>query len=90
MLDDECHLIGDDEPCYDYIGIMKELVIGNKRRDSHNMFDVSDATLMWLMSVLEVRLSAIDANDSKRKLSDSSRKMLKERIDNELQAVTSM
>lgn len=77
MLDD-AYQADFEEPDFDYIGIMKNLLLANKYRDENNQLELSSDTISWLFSILDVML--YQNKPSGRKLSDKSRAALNERM----------
>ena len=77
MLDD-AYQADFEEPDFDYIGIMKNLLLANKYRDENNQLELSSDTISWLFSILDVML--YKNKPSGKKLSDKSRAALKERM----------
>lgn len=75
MLDD-AYQLDTDEPIFNYIRIMKNLVLANKFRDEDNQLELSSETVDWLFSILDVLL--FKEEPSKKKVSLVSRKALKE------------
>lgn len=55
MLDD-AYQADPEEPDFDYVGIMKNLLLSDKHRDERNRLELSSETVEWLFSILDVML----------------------------------
>ena len=78
MLDD-AYQADNEEPDFDYIGIMKNLLLANKFRDENNQLELSSDTVNWLFSVLDIFL--YKNKPSARKLSAITKDALKKRME---------
>lgn len=78
MLDDAYQADSEEHPDFDYIRIMKNLLLANKHRDENNQLELSSETIEWLFSILDIML--YKNRPSGRKVSDKSRAALKEKM----------
>lgn len=78
MLDDAYQADSEEHPDFDYIRIMKNLLLANKHRDENNQLELSSETVEWLFSILDIML--YKNRPSGRKVSDKSRAALKEKM----------
>ena len=77
MLDD-AYQVDSEEPIFDYIGIMKNLVLANKYRDEDNQLELSSDTINWLFSVLDTMM--FKQTPSKKKMSEKSKNAFNKRL----------
>ncbi len=77
MLDD-AYQVDSEEPYFDYIGIMKNLLLADKYRDENNQLELASHTIEWLFSVIDVII--FKNQPTRRRLSDKSRAELKKRM----------
>lgn len=80
--------IADEPEVHDLIGIMKELIVGNKTRDKDDMFEVSDEFISWLISIVDSLIGRVEK--PKGKLSPETAKALKERFDKDIELATKL
>lgn len=77
MLDDSFQ-IDNEDPVFDYIGIMKNLLLANKHRSEDNKLELSTDTVEWLFHLIDISYHKEKPNQ--RKVSTLSRIELKKRM----------
>lgn len=76
MLDDFWRLDDDDEPDFDYIAIMKNLIVADKNRDENGSLELTSTTVDFLFYILDELAS--EYNTIKKDISKAAKEAIAE------------